>query len=142
MANLLIVDASLNKRMATELNRRGRSAVALSELGLANLEDPDVLRALGNRSDDWLLVSGDDAMPWEHADLIEEVGATIATVESDWQRLVRRKNLQIGQEQFKWETVHRWAHTMVDQAPGSVRRYSPVSARPWTPRIRHARKTS
>lgn len=69
MANqaALVIDASLNKRIATELKRRGRDAIALSELKLRHEKDPDLLRALalhyGEQS--WVLVTADDNMPAE-----------------------------------------------------------------------------
>jgi len=42
----LVIDADLNKRIATELKRRGRIAIALSELRLRHAKDPDLLRAM------------------------------------------------------------------------------------------------
>ncbi len=83
---ILVIDADLNKRIATELKRRGRQAVALSELHLRHVKDPELLRALAAHFGDkpWILVTGDDNMPAVHADVIHEVGATLATVDPRW----------------------------------------------------------
>ena len=51
-------------------------------------------------------------MPREHRALLREHRVTVAVVHADG-------------EAAKRETVHRWAHVMATQPPGSVRRYSP-----------------
>jgi hypothetical protein len=58
----LVIDASLNKRIATELKRRGRDAIALSELQLRHAKDPELLRALADHYDErqWVLVTADE----------------------------------------------------------------------------------
>lgn len=75
----LVIDASLNKRIATELKRRGRDAIALSEFRLRHAKDPDLLRALAEHYAErpWVLVTADDNLPAAHADVVAEVNATI-----------------------------------------------------------------
>ena len=67
---LLVIDADVSKRLALWLTERGRAAIAASALDLAsNVKDPEVLRALAatyNEEREWVLVTGDDAMPAEH----------------------------------------------------------------------------
>jgi hypothetical protein len=130
---ILVIDADLNKRIATELKRRGRQAVALSELHLRHVKDPELLRALAAHFGDkpWILVTGDDNMPAVHADVIHEVGATLATVDPRWPPGYRGDEDAWGRE-----VVHRWAHLIEKQSPGSVRRYSSGGGRSWTRRRR------
>ncbi len=80
----LVIDADLNRRIATELKRRGRRAVALSELQLRHAKDPELLMSLAEYFGDepWVLVTGDDNMPAVHPDVIQEVGATLGTVDA------------------------------------------------------------
>lgn len=123
MANesTLVIDADLNKRIATELKRRGRTAIALSELRLRQAKDPDLLRSLDERFGDtpWVLVTGDDNTPAVHADVIVEVGATLATIDP-------RRPPEYLDDEDAWgrEVAHRWARVMARQPPGSIRRYS------------------
>ncbi len=79
----LVIDADLNKHIATELKRRGRHAVAISELELRHAKDPELLRSLAEHfgDDPWVLVTADDNMPAVHPEVIEEVSATLATVD-------------------------------------------------------------
>ncbi len=129
----LVIDADLNKRIATELKRRGRIAIALSELRLRHAKDPDLLRALAEHFGDrpWVLVTGDDNMPAVHADVIMEVRATLATIDP-------RRPSDYLEDEDAWgrEVAHRWAHVMARQAPGSIRRYSGNGGRRWTRRRR------
>jgi hypothetical protein len=119
--------------MGRDLGRRGREAQTLAELAIARMNDDPMLERLHDRLDDqwaWVLVTDDDAMPLEHADTIARLGTTIATIDG------RGREPGPATEQWKWETVHRWAHVMAVQAPGSIRRYSPLAHRLWTPRLR------
>ena len=130
---ILVIDADLNKRIATELKRRGRDAIALSELGLRHQKDPDLLRALAHHFGErpWVLVTGDDNMPVVHAAVIAEVSATIATIDP-------RRPQDYAENEDGWgrEVAHRWAHLMERQPPSTVRRYSDGGGRTWTRRRR------
>lgn len=128
---LLVIDESLSRRLAAELNKRGRSATSLQELKLLKLKDPELIPELADQlqAEDWILVTGDDAMPGEHGELLRHHAVTVATVaphDPDTSALT--------QEQHKRETVHRWAHRIAEQTPGTFRRYSPDRHRKWTPR--------
>lgn len=127
---VLLIDASINKRVATELRKRGREAVSVHQLGLGGHLDPQLLRAAHERylSAEWVLVTSDDSMPATHADVVAELGATIATLDGRWRRY------SDDQEAYKREVVHRWVHTMAEQEQGTVRRYTPNAHRLWTPR--------
>lgn len=129
----LVIDASLNKRIATELKRRGRDAIALSELQLRHAKDPDLLRTLAEHfsNQPWVLVTADDNLPAAHAAVVAEVQATVATVDP-------RRPPAYADDEDAWgrEVAHRWAHIMERQQPGTVRRYSDRGGRRWAPRRR------
>ncbi len=97
--------------------------------------DPDLLNKLAelNGTEDWMLISGDDRMPAEHGDKILNAKATVATI---------LNNYPEGMTEHFWRTdvVHRWAHTMQNQSPQTVRRYSFSGSTVWTPRKRHLRQ--
>ncbi len=129
----LVIDASLNKRIATELKRRGRDAGALSELQLRHAKDPELLHAPAEHFADqhWVLVTADDNLPAAHAPVVAEVQATIATVDP-------RRTSTYTDDEDAWgrEVAHRWAHMMERQPKGSIRRYSDRGGRKWAPRRR------
>ena len=129
--HLLVIDASLDNRLATELKYRAREAVPLSQLNLHRLEDPDLLAELFVRIPDrsWVLVTADDTMPEEWADVIEWLRPTIATIDP------RRKTQQTDDEWGR-DVVHRWAHVMQSQAAHSIRRYRASGHGLWKPRRR------
>jgi hypothetical protein len=129
---LLVLDASLNRRIASELKGRGRPAATAAELGLARVTDPELLRGLSRRMarEEWVLVTADDFLPAEQDRLVDELGLAVATVQG------QGRARGVDEERFARETCHRWAHAMASQPPGSRRRYSPSSNRAWTPRHR------
>ncbi len=91
---------------------------------------------LSERSDPWVLVTADDKMPDEHRDRVRDLGATLATIDGSWEAFCARHSLELSQEHFKRETVHRWAHVMQEQDDGEVRRYTPLNHAAWKKRRR------
>lgn len=69
-----------------------------------------MLRKLANdlSKRDWVLVTADDAMPAEHADVIAEIEGTIATIHGDWKKVCEAHDLTMTQEQFRRDSIHRW----------------------------------
>lgn len=131
-SKLLIIDVNLAKRLRTELMYRGRLAHWAGELVDKHLLDPELLPALADALTDgppWVLVTGDDAMPEEHPDVIAEYRVTVATIRP-WDDV----ETELDQEQYKREVVHRWAHSMAVQPDATVRRYSLATHRAWTSR--------
>ncbi len=134
---LLVIDGSLAKRLAPELKKRGRNAVTAAELGVHRLTDPVLLRWLPERFDgkNWMLVTGDDAMPAEHGEQLRELEITLATIDGRWEPLTPElEQSGLGQEHWKHEIVHRWVHVMALQAPATIRRYSLDTYGRWTRR--------
>lgn len=133
---LLVIDASLDNRISAELRARGRAAVALSQLDLHRSLDDSLLPALVARYVDetFVLVTADDAMPADHASLIEELAVTVATIEPERDE---------GYDPGSWarDVAHRWAHAMAVQTPGTVERYSVTGHRKWTLRRSRRRRS-
>lgn len=133
---LLVLDADIAKRVATELNTRGRPAISVYTLSLAEKEDPDLLEALytefGTCGNDWSLATADDRMPYVHQAAVSTSPIAISTVDP------RRAPGYRNTDEWRRDIVHRWAHAMQEQAPGTVRRYSLKSYRAWVPRKHYA----
>ena len=122
----LVIDADMPRRTRTELARRGRTVERVQAYGLKDSKDPQLLPELDQRLDDWILITGDDKMPFAHADTVTAVGATIATIDP-------RRPDGIDLIEWRMEIVHRWVHKIHDQEVGEVRRYNHKSHRIWTP---------
>jgi hypothetical protein len=131
---LLVVDADLPNKLAGSLAKRGRRAISAKELGLAdNVKDPELLEGLAKRygrDGDWVLVTGDDAMPAEHGQLLIQLRATVATI-------TPARPEDVREHEWSIDVTQRWAHSMQKQAAGTVRRYTFDGSKPWTPRRRH-----
>jgi hypothetical protein len=134
--HLLVIDASLDKRIATELRFRGRAARSAAQLGVKDLKDDELLEELADHTElmgiDWLLITADDAMPAEHGATIRAVGATVGTLDPDYPP---------PYDPGSWarDVVHRWAHVMQQQPLQTIRRYSLGSYRRWSQRRRPPR---
>jgi hypothetical protein len=143
VANLIVIDEDCSTRLPAELVKRGRQATSVQRLGLKGLDDSPLLRALDKAlKKPWVLFTGDDTMPYEHAETIAVLGATIATIDGEHKRICASKSIAMGQEEWRHETLHRWAHVIAVQKPGAVRRYSPFQHRLWTPRAKHVHRVS
>lgn len=141
MDPLIIVDESLDSRIASELKGRGRDSVSHMDLGTTGLDDEPMLRKLAaDIQRPWVLVTADDVMPAEHADAIDEIHATIATIDGEWEKCCAAHDLNLTQDQFSKEAIHRWAHIIASQQPGEIFRYTPISHTVWRARNKHERK--
>ena len=132
----LIIDADIHKRVTTELNARGRDAIATSELDLSREKDEPLLRALAVQLGDpeaWVLVTGDDAMPDDHQAAFAELQITLATIDP-------RRPEDVGEDSWRRDVVHRWAHAIQIQPAGTIRRYSAIRHGLWKPRRRGKRR--
>src|SRR3954452_21393428 len=96
----LILDDMLPRGLAAELAARGRPARTLADLGLAHAADAEAAAAV-----DGVLVTADEATARDRPP-----GATFALVTA-----------RAGAP--RREVVHRHAHEMAAQRPGSSRRY-------------------
>ncbi len=127
----LVLDENLNPRLATELTRRGRDATRVQELGLRGSADPQLLDKLAAQLDVWVLVTADDRLPNSHAEAVQRVEATIATINPE-------REASWPLEEWRREIVHRWAHVMQEQAQGTLRRYTLRRHTTWRPRRRRS----
>jgi len=137
VSRTLIIDENLDSRISTYLNKRGRASESHRGLGLTGMLDGEVLVRLAGLTYDWVLVTGDDRMPFEHSEEIKRIGATVATIDGEWEKCCASNGLTLTQQEFNHETVHRWAHVIAEQAQGEVRRYSPVRSGVWTRRRKY-----
>jgi hypothetical protein len=79
---LLVLDADIDKRVATALRKRGRTATSVYTLGIADKLDPDLLASLNELIDvDWVLFTADDRMPFEHPKALASIGIAVATID-------------------------------------------------------------
>lgn len=127
-SRVLVLDADINKRAATELRKRGRNVASVYTLKIEGKLDPELLLELADRyGDDWVLATADDRMPYRHAVEVAASTGAIATVDP-------RKPADVHIDAWRRDIVHKWADRMQKQAGGSVYRYSMDSARTWRPR--------
>jgi hypothetical protein len=126
---MLVVDEDLNKRLVTELRHRGRQISGIRELELRGSDDRPLLQKIHSIFHDSVLITGDDHMPDDHAQLIEELGATIATIAPCAPQ-------DPNEDEYEREIVHRWAHAMHVQPTGTQKRYYLNGPRTWTTRKR------
>ena len=123
----LVIDECLDKRLASELTRRGRMATSVSALGLRGLDDPELLHKLAQRDHPCVIVTADEAMPLDWMDALTATGTTLAVVD-------HHRSHTYGVAQWYCDVVHRWAHVMPAQPTGTVHRYSVGGHRAWKPR--------
>lgn len=129
MARLLVIDEEMNKRLATELNRRGKSARGLLSLLPRGMKDPELLERLAEKEPDCVLITGDDAMPIDHPEAVDKTTIAIAIVHPE-------PETGFTPDQWDAEIVHRWAHRIEHQTAGTVRRYTLNGSSPWRHRKR------
>lgn len=133
MARLLIIDEDLNPRIRTELNRRGRNAKGIAELGLRGSKDPDLLERITQLDPNCVLVTGDDDKPATHAEQLATLEITLAVVAP------HDPGSGLTEDQWEREIVHQWVRQIEAQPHGSIRRYTLAGPRRWTPRRRPPR---
>jgi hypothetical protein len=125
----LYLDEDVPKRLATELDRRGRNALSIYSDEQKGTLDGDLVTMLCERfGQDVVLVTANESMPVEHEAELKATGIALAIVDG--------VHGETQQEEWKRETVHRWAHLMEAQEPGTWRRYSPHRHGRWTRRRR------
>ena len=114
----LIVDATFPWRIAEELVARGyRDATSPYELGDAKIKDPPLLKLIHDSLEPAVLVTFDNKMPVEHAALLIPYGTTLAVVDK------KAEPPDLTREEYWREVIHRHAHRMANQEPGSAWRY-------------------
>jgi predicted nuclease of predicted toxin-antitoxin system len=131
----LLIDENLSRRIASELRKRGKNAIAIVGTDLRGAKDPDLLRAIARDYEDAVLVTGDDNMPATHADVLRETRVSLAIIAPEREGIFTT-------DEWDREIVHRWAHKMEAQEPGSIRRYYLIGGREWRPRRRSSARRS
>ena len=126
---ILVIDESLNPRIAAEVRARGRDAISVQQLRLKGKKDPALLTQIYRLHPTCVLVTADEAMPIEHPEQIKLAMATLAIISG-------RRPSEYAKDQESWEReiVQRWAHKMPHQAPQTILRYGASGSRAWTAR--------
>lgn len=141
MERVIVVDENFDHRFAKQLTERGRRAFSYKQVGTGGLEDEHVIKKIvESMTEPWVLLTADDSMPAEHAELIAEVQATIATIDGEWKKHCQARGLNLDRDQFSKEAAHRWAHSIAEQEEGRIERYTPSGHTRWAPRDQHIRK--
>jgi hypothetical protein len=113
----------MNWKVAKELRYRGmRNASSNKELGLLGKKDGALIKALAEEHEPCILVAWDNKMHLSHAQALDHFKMTLAVVDQ------RAKRGGLSEEEYYREVIHRWAHRMVVQVPGTVVKYSPARA--------------
>lgn len=68
----------------------------------------------------YILVTYDNAMSVEHASTLIECGTTLAVIDS---RERGTRGLELTEDEYTSEVIHRHAHTFYDQERGTVFKY-------------------
>lgn len=114
----IVLDENLPWSIAAELRARGYAATSNYALNASGLEDPDWLQIVANLSSPpAVLVTYDNAMPIEHGAWLKSLGVTLAVIDS------RNRPDDLAVEQYWREVIHRHAHRLVGQQPGSWWKY-------------------
>ena len=135
---VVVIDADINKRLASELKKRGRDALATSELLIAGLKDAPLLQHLHDTygRHGYVLLTGDDKMPFQHADVVAKLGCTIATVDPH-----RGPGYEPDERVMEWrkDVGHRWFHIICVQPPETIYRYG-IRKGVWKARLKERSK--
>jgi hypothetical protein len=117
----LVLDEDINWKLAKELRRRGlRKTSSNKELGLLEKQDGQLIKALAEEHEPCVLVAWDNKMHLSHAHTLDHFDMTLAVID----KYAKRGDLT--EEEYYREVIHRWAHRMVFQKPGTVVKYSPA----------------
>ncbi len=128
---LLYLDEDVPKRLSPELKARGRNVLSIYTDRRTGTLDPDLITMLAARfGDAVVLVTANESMPIDHAEVLQSSGLTLAVIDGDH---------DMPQDSWRRETVHRWAHLMENQERGTWRRYSPYRQGAWRRRRRRPR---
>jgi hypothetical protein len=114
----IVLDENLPWSVAAELKGRGYSATSNYALNASGLEDPEWLEVVANLPPPAaVLVTFDNKMPVEHSAWLTDLEVTLAVVDS------ANRPSDLTPPQYWREVIHRHAHSMVAQEPGSWWKY-------------------
>ena len=99
-----------------------RNASSNKELALLEKKDGALIKALAEEHEPCVLVAWDNKMHLSHAQALDHFGLTLAVIDQ------KAKRGDLTEEEYYREVIHRWAHRIVFQKPGTVVKYSPARA--------------
>lgn len=113
----IVLDENLPWSIATQLKARGYGATSNYILDASGTKDPEWLQIVASLIPPSVLVTFDNAMPIEHGERLHDLAVTLAVIVAT--------NRPTGRtlEQYWREVVHRHAHLIAAQEPGSWWRY-------------------
>jgi hypothetical protein len=112
-------------RIAEELAARGyRNATSPHQLGDADIKDPPLLRLIHDKCEPAVLVTFDNRLPIQHAQLVAKCRTTLAIIDKNAQPP------ELTREEYWREVIHRHVHRMVHQDAGSCFIYTRRQRRP------------
>ncbi len=117
----LVIDEDLSWKISPELRARGyRDTTSAYEWGIAGrrVKDPVWLYIIHRSGVPSVLVTFDNKMPTVHRQAIVRRRSTLAIIDSRADRKGRTR------EEYTREVVHKWAHRMAAQSPGSRFKYT------------------
>lgn len=127
----IVLDENLPWSLSTELKTRGYSATSNYVLNASGLKDPEWLEVVaGLAPPPVVLVTYDNAMPAEHGDWLRSLGVALAVIDS------RNRPADLTLPEYWREVVHRHAHQIGAQEPGSWWRYRRATRRRLTGTVR------
>lgn len=115
----LVLDEDINWKLGKELRYRGlRKTTSISELGLNEKVDGQIIKALSEQHEPCVLVTWDNKMAKSHAGQLAHFGLTVAMVD------LYADRGGLTDEEYYREVIHRWAHRMIGQEKASVVKYT------------------
>jgi hypothetical protein len=121
----LVLDEGINWKLARELCRRGlRKSTSVFKLGLDKKVDGQVIKALAEQHEPCVFVTWDNKMHLSHAQALDHFELTLAVIDQ------KAKRGDLSEEEYYREVIHRWAHRIIFQKPGTVVKYSPARSAP------------
>jgi len=114
----IVLDENLPWSVAAELKTRGYVATSNYALNANGLKDPEWLEIVANLpSPSAVLVTFDNEMPVAHGPWLSSLGVTLAIIDS------RNRPPNLTLPQYWHDVIHRYAHRIVFQDPGSWWKY-------------------
>jgi hypothetical protein len=117
----------MNWKLTLELRQRGfHDATSNRDLGLLGYKDGQVIKYLTTHHEPCVWVAWDNKMPVSHRPELDHFGLTVAVIDRRrWRGQTPAERHGLTDEEYYRTVIHRHAHEMAEQEPGSIWRYRP-----------------
>jgi hypothetical protein len=122
----LVIDEDMNWKLTLELRQRGfRDAASNRQLDLLGLKDGQLIKRLATEHEPCVLVVWDNKLPESHRRELDHFKLTVAVIDKRRGRdgKMPAERLGLTEEEYYRAVIHRHAHQMARQLPGSIYRY-------------------